>query len=206
GENWFHHEVPSELFTNTVVTPYWAAWADIPAVVPSLDLLTYQIHMPLPSNAVPLPFRGRGVVRLWMWIGPTTLERAPWGPTIRIRPDLAVAGTVATKPSPLRTRSLEVSRARTPPEDLWVRARLNTTCIPCLLRLRPRKRSLPPGATVCGSLVHTTIGQQRTNVMRGFLECERALADAGRPAIRASASRARTLAARGLTTKSCKPH
>ena len=36
---------------NTVVTPAARAWAMIAGIEPPLDLLTYQIHMPWPSNA-----------------------------------------------------------------------------------------------------------------------------------------------------------
>ena len=42
---------PSELLTNSVVTPAAWAWATIEATLPPSDLLTYQIHMPWPSNA-----------------------------------------------------------------------------------------------------------------------------------------------------------
>src|ERR1051326_8809910 len=92
---------------------------------------------------------------------------------MRMRPDLAEAGTEVTKPSPLRTRSFDVSATRLPPDAECAR-RLQTTSMWCLVRLRPLKRSRPPGATVCGSLVHTTTGQQRTDEMCGARE--RALA------------------------------
>jgi hypothetical protein len=83
---------------------------------------------------------------------------------ILIRPDLAVAGTVVTNPAGLRSRSLAVSAARLPPDEVWTR-RLNTTTMPRLVRLRPLNRRRPPGATVCGSFSQTPTGQQRTEVM-----------------------------------------
>ena len=188
GENWSHHDVPSELFTNTVFTPYCCAWAAMPAVVPSLDLLTCQIHIPVPSNAVPLPCTARGVVRLWMWIGPTTFERSPCSPMILMRPDLAVNGTVVTKPAGRLSRSFEVSTRGEPPDAECTR-RLKSTTMPCLRRLRPRKRSRPPGATVWASL-QTATGQQRTEVTCGARE--RASAACGPTAIaRTARARAR---------------
>ena len=39
---------------NSVVTPAACACATIDATLPALDLLTYQIHMPWPSNGEPL--------------------------------------------------------------------------------------------------------------------------------------------------------
>ena len=37
-----------------MLTPAACAWLMIEATLPPLDLLTYQIHMPCPSKAVPL--------------------------------------------------------------------------------------------------------------------------------------------------------
>ena len=70
---------------------------------------------------MPLPCTARGIVRLWMWIGPTTFERVPCGPMMRMRPERAVAGTVVTKPSGLRSLSFELSATRLPPDAEWAR-------------------------------------------------------------------------------------
>ena len=43
---------------NSVVTPAACAWATIAATLPPLERLRYQIHMPWPSNAVPLTAPG----------------------------------------------------------------------------------------------------------------------------------------------------
>src|SRR4051795_3347367 len=53
GVNCDQNEVPSPLFTNTVEMPCALAWATIAPVSPPFALSTYQIHIPLPSNAVP---------------------------------------------------------------------------------------------------------------------------------------------------------
>ena len=39
---------------NSVLTPAARAWATIEATLPPFDRLTYQIHIPWPSKAVPL--------------------------------------------------------------------------------------------------------------------------------------------------------
>src|SRR3954452_17389135 len=168
----------------------------MPAAVPSLDLLTYQIHMPVPSNAVPVPLIDLGSVRLWIWIGPTTLERRPRASMIRIRPDRALVGTVVTKPSGLRIRSFARSGARLPPPAARALAGKSTT-IPRFVRLRPRKRRRPPAATVCMSL-QTVTGQQRTEVIRSALERASAGAEASPMTRPATAIR---IVARSLTRK-----
>src|SRR6266576_1594279 len=55
GENCCHQFVPSELLTNTVEISWARAWAMIDCRSPPLDFETYQIHIPLPSNAPLLP-------------------------------------------------------------------------------------------------------------------------------------------------------
>src|SRR3954447_2395069 len=60
GENCCQAFVPSELLTNTVEIPCDRAWAMIACRSPPLDFDTYQIHIPLPSNA-PLPPEDAGV-------------------------------------------------------------------------------------------------------------------------------------------------
>ena len=139
--------MPSELFTNTVFTPACCARATIAGMLPPSDLLTYQIHMPVLSNAVPLPRMLLGV-GLRIEIGPTTFERAPPLAMILIRPDCAVTGTVTTKPAGRRTRSFAVSAEGAPPLLAARALRRNSTSMP-FFRLRPRKRRRPPGATTC---------------------------------------------------------
>src|SRR3954453_21515666 len=60
GENCCQAFVPPELLTNTVEIPCACAWAMIACRPPPLDFDTYQIHIPLPSNA-PLPPEAAGV-------------------------------------------------------------------------------------------------------------------------------------------------
>src|SRR3981081_450170 len=57
GVNCDQYEPPSPDFTKTVVIPCAWAWATMALGSPPFALLTYQIHMPLPSKAVPF---GRG--------------------------------------------------------------------------------------------------------------------------------------------------
>src|SRR3954451_25445542 len=100
---------------------------------------------------------------------------------IRIRPERALAGTVATQPAGSFRRSLEVSGPRAPPlAALALPA--NSTTIPLVWRFLPLNRSRPPGATTLGLLPHTSIGQQRTEVITGFFAgLRRASAVAGGP-------------------------
>jgi hypothetical protein len=78
----------------TIRTPDRCAWAMIPAAVPPLERLTYQIHMPVPSSAVCAVFSGFGGFR--MRIGPTAFDRRPRFATTRMRPVRAESGTVTT--------------------------------------------------------------------------------------------------------------
>src|SRR3954470_8323577 len=105
---------------------------------------------------------------------------------IRIRPDLAVLGTVATNPAGSLRRSLAVSGLRTPPPAARAVPR-NSTTIP-FWRLRPLKRSRPPGATMRGLVPHTSTGQQRTDVITGLAGLRRACAVAGTAAASAASS------------------
>src|SRR2546423_1775090 len=94
---------------------------------PPLDLLTYQIHMPLPSKAVPLggaevpPPRCAG---LRTKIGPTLFERRPRGILTYRRPEVALPGTCAIR------RPRPAGRARTARAALTLPRWLgNITCI-----------------------------------------------------------------------------
>src|SRR3954463_9590245 len=83
----------------TVLTPAAFARAVIASRSPPSDLSTYQIHMPLPSNAVPLgraPVTGGGA--LTTWIGPNALERRPKRSTTRMRPEPAAGGATTIRP------------------------------------------------------------------------------------------------------------
>src|SRR6202022_2189101 len=60
GVNCDQYEPPSPDFMNTVVIPCALAWATMAFGSPPFAWATYQIHMPLPSKAVP-PGRGAGV-------------------------------------------------------------------------------------------------------------------------------------------------
>src|SRR5919204_3232200 len=74
-ENWGHHVVPSELLTNTVEMPCARAWATMACGSAPLDLATYQIHIPLPSNGVAeAVFGGAGLTTR---SGRTEFERRP---------------------------------------------------------------------------------------------------------------------------------
>jgi hypothetical protein len=60
---------PSELFTNSVVTSAAWAWAMIEARLPPSDWLTYQIHMPWPSKAVPVAVVAVGAATTFGGVG-----------------------------------------------------------------------------------------------------------------------------------------
>src|SRR4051794_34537678 len=92
----------------SVFTPAAFARAVIASRSPPSDLLRYQIHIPLPSNTVPLACGAiTGGGGLTTWIGPKALERRPTLSTPRIRPDPAAGGTTTTSPC-LLLRSFEV--------------------------------------------------------------------------------------------------
>src|ERR1700730_4424794 len=124
---------------NRVLTPAACARATIDGTLPPLDWLMYQIHIPWPSNAVPLTapappeaavggFFGAGGCRA-RW----TTGIGPKGPAWRglevstmMRPECAPLGTVAIRPS-------GVWRRREPGELRLIRApkaRGKTTTIP----------------------------------------------------------------------------
>src|SRR5690349_7159379 len=93
----------------TVEMPSECARAAIASRSPPSDFDRYQIHMPLPSNAVPDGVGcGPGGTNLTTWIGPNALERRPKRSSTRMRPDFAFGGTTTTRPS-LLLRSVEVS-------------------------------------------------------------------------------------------------
>src|SRR6476469_7066970 len=98
------------------------AWAMIAFRSPPFDLLTYQIHMPLPSNAVPL---GGGAVAPVVVVGvlagsfrirvvPLRFERTPWGPLRYRRPERAFAGTPTLGRVVLSVFGLTVRAVRVP--------------------------------------------------------------------------------------------
>src|SRR4051794_25302354 len=120
---------------------------------------------------------------------------------IRIRPERALAGTVATQPAGSFRRSLEVSGPRAPPlAALALPA--NSTTIPLFWRFLPLNRSRPPGATTLGLLPHTSIGQQRTEVITGFFAgLRRASAVAGATARTSSAAMATSRRTYALITE-----
>src|SRR4029077_11077972 len=101
---------------NTVVTPDACARATIAATSPPLEALTYQIHIPWPSKAVPLiaGVSGAGTRcvtggrRAWrkIVIGPYELEWRPCASSTMIRPECALVGTATTNPLPdVRSRA-----------------------------------------------------------------------------------------------------
>ena len=73
--------------TKIVVIPWAWAWAMMAFGSPPLDLFTYQIHIPLPSNALPLGggVLGGGVLDtppvlgFMTRMGPTAFVRRPRG-------------------------------------------------------------------------------------------------------------------------------
>src|SRR3954447_8764861 len=109
---------------------------------PPSDLSTYQIHIPLPSNGVPL---GSGVVVVWSGgglttrIGPYEFDLRPKRSTARMRPEPAAGGTTTTSPARL-LRSFELISLRL----LVLRGKRMSWP---LVRPAPRRTSLPPGAT-----------------------------------------------------------
>src|SRR5437773_12173890 len=93
---------------NTVRMPSACARVAIASRSPPSDLFRYQIHIPLPSKAVPLGGGGvNGGGGLTTRIGPNVLERRPKRSTTRMRPDLAAGGTTTISPL-LLLRSFEV--------------------------------------------------------------------------------------------------
>src|SRR5947209_9274643 len=142
GLNCDHQLVPSELLTITVVIPYWCAWAAIDAGVPPLAWLTYQIHIALPSNAVPdAPAGGdadplrcsrRTVTR-------SALERAPWRPVTYSVPEIAVAGARAISRFEPCLRAATAERPRR-----WPRRTVKTTFMP-RVKGWPASSTVPPG-------------------------------------------------------------
>src|ERR1700716_3915268 len=104
---------------NSVLTPAACARAAIAGTLPPLDWLMYQIHMPWPSNAVPLTapgpappdaavggLRGAGgcSARCTIVIGPKDPVWRVLEIRTMMRPECALLGTVATSPSELWRR------------------------------------------------------------------------------------------------------
>src|SRR5438270_439811 len=88
---------------NRVVTPSWRAWLAIDARSPPLDLLTYQIHIPRPSNAVPEGLAPIGVPGCALAAaantrtGPKLLERTPCAAAARtVRAGNAALGSATS--------------------------------------------------------------------------------------------------------------
>src|SRR5690242_12809427 len=107
---------------------------------------------------------------------------------IRIRPERAVFGTVATQPAGSLRRSFAVSGARLPPLAAFALPG-NSTTMPRFWRFFPLIRNRPPGATTLGLVPHTCTGQQRTEVITGFLAgLPRASAVVGTAAARTSSA------------------
>src|SRR4051812_35596022 len=124
----------------TVLTPAALARAAMASRSPPSDLSTYQIHIPLPSNGVPLGSGAvGGGVGLTTWTGPYAFERRPSLSITRMRPEPAAGGTTTTRPERL-LRSFELISLR-----LLV-LRGNSTSWP-RVRPLPARASLPPGAT-----------------------------------------------------------
>src|SRR5919197_1535667 len=92
----------------TVLTPAAFARAAIASRSPPSDLSRYQIHIPLPSNGVPLGSAGViGGGGLTTWIGPYAFDLRPSRSSTRMRPEPALSGTTTTRPERL-LRSLAV--------------------------------------------------------------------------------------------------
>src|SRR6478736_4776763 len=122
----------------TVLTPAALARAAMASRSPPSDLPTYQIHMPLPSNGVPLGAAAvGGGGGFTTWIGPKVFDLRPRLSITRIRPEPAEGGTTTISPERL-LRSLEVISF-----FLFV-LRGNRTRWP-RLRPLPLSASLPPG-------------------------------------------------------------
>src|SRR5436190_20587539 len=99
GENWLQYVAPSPDLMKTVRMPSVCARVAIASRSPPSDLFRYQIHMPVPSKAVPLGFGdGIGGGGLTTWIGPNAFERRRWS-TTRMRPDFAIFGTTTIRPA-----------------------------------------------------------------------------------------------------------
>jgi hypothetical protein len=113
-------------------------------------LFTYQIHIPEPSNAVPLGGGGGGVFvggrffgSLRIRIVPVEFERRPLGASTYSRPERAFEGTLTTSREelPLAGRMLRIAV-----RPLLMRTGNITR--PRIDSLLPASFNAPPGATV----------------------------------------------------------
>src|SRR4051812_26417285 len=117
----------------------------IAAGSPPEALVTYQIHMPLPSNAVPLLVTagvcGTAAGRRTVSGRRMRLERRPARSRTYRTPETARPGTTTEPFERVVTRTVALSRR-------VAVAFLAKTATSGRLKLRPRSRSSPPGCTV----------------------------------------------------------
>ena len=83
GVNWLQALEPSELLTNRVVTPAVRARAAMASSLPALERESSQIHMPLPSKAVPACAGTSSLRRGWPLSPAIPRPACGWSPALR---------------------------------------------------------------------------------------------------------------------------